>query len=121
MYRIIRGTTHSLPDTPAFIETLNRLEESPVAEARRLFDPGTEIIVARAPGRLDVMGGIADYSGSLVLQRTIAEATFAAIQVTDRPGLEVMSGARRFWTELQPIYYDEALNLYGGSNNHLAA
>ncbi|GFP82172.1 l-arabinokinase [Phtheirospermum japonicum] len=27
-----------------------------------------EIIVARAPGRLDVMGGIADYSGSLVLQ-----------------------------------------------------
>jgi len=24
--------------------------------------------VARAPGRLDVMGGIADYSGSLVLQ-----------------------------------------------------
>jgi len=27
-----------------------------------------EIYVARAPGRLDVMGGIADYSGSLVLQ-----------------------------------------------------
>jgi galactokinase len=26
--------------------------------------------VARAPGRLDVMGGIADYSGSLVLQVT---------------------------------------------------
>lgn len=27
-----------------------------------------EIYIARAPGRLDVMGGIADYSGSLVLQ-----------------------------------------------------
>lgn len=27
-----------------------------------------EIFVARAPGRLDVMGGIADYSGSVVLQ-----------------------------------------------------
>lgn len=27
-----------------------------------------EIFVSRAPGRLDVMGGIADYSGSLVLQ-----------------------------------------------------
>lgn len=27
-----------------------------------------EIYVARAPGRLDVMGGIADYSGSFVLQ-----------------------------------------------------
>ncbi len=24
--------------------------------------------IARAPGRLDVMGGIADYSGALVLQ-----------------------------------------------------
>ena len=30
-----------------------------------------EIFVARAPGRLDVMGGIADYSGSLVLQVNI--------------------------------------------------
>ncbi|PYV40194.1 MAG: hypothetical protein DMG09_07360, partial [Acidobacteria bacterium] len=67
MYQIIRGTTHNLPDTPAFIETLNQLEKSPVAEARRLFDPKREIVVARAPGRLDVMGGIADYSGSLVL------------------------------------------------------
>ena len=28
------------------------------------------MFVARAPGRLDVMGGIADYSGSLVLQVT---------------------------------------------------
>ena len=27
-----------------------------------------EIYVARAPGRLDVVGGIVDYSGSLVLQ-----------------------------------------------------
>lgn len=30
-----------------------------------------EIFVARAPGRLDVLGGIADYSGSLVLQVSI--------------------------------------------------
>ncbi|CAI9279805.1 unnamed protein product [Lactuca saligna] len=30
-----------------------------------------EIYVARAPGRLDVVGGIVDYSGSLVLQGTI--------------------------------------------------
>ena len=28
-----------------------------------LFEPGAPIVVARAPGRLDVMGGIADYSG----------------------------------------------------------
>ena len=40
----------------------------------------TPVFVARAPGRLDVMGGIADYSGSLVLQWPIREATCVAIR-----------------------------------------
>jgi L-arabinokinase len=35
---------------------------------------------ARAPGRLDVMGGIADYSGSLVLQWPIRESTRVTMQ-----------------------------------------
>ncbi len=34
------------------------------------LDLQDDIYVSRAPGRLDVMGGIADYSGSLVLQVT---------------------------------------------------
>src|SRR4030095_14152930 len=34
---------------------------------------------ARAPGRLDVMGGIADYSGALVLQWPIRESTRVAL------------------------------------------
>ncbi len=42
-----------------------------------LQDP---VHVARAPGRLDVMGGIADYSGSLVLQLPLAEACHVAVQ-----------------------------------------
>jgi hypothetical protein len=42
-----------------------------------------EFIVTRAPGRLDVMGGIADYSGSLVLQMPIAEACHVALQLHD--------------------------------------
>jgi hypothetical protein len=33
-----------------------------------------DVFVGRAPGRMDVMGGIADYSGSLVLQMPLAEA-----------------------------------------------
>ncbi|HTL51855.1 MAG TPA: GHMP kinase, partial [Planctomycetota bacterium] len=42
----------------------------------QFFAGGTGPIVhASAPGRLDVMGGIADYSGSLVLQMPIAERT----------------------------------------------
>ena len=36
--------------------------------------------MARAPGRLDVMGGIADYSGSLVLQLPLAQAAHVAVQ-----------------------------------------
>lgn len=39
-----------------------------------------ELLVTRAPGRLDVMGGIADYSGSLVLQMPIGEACHVALQ-----------------------------------------
>ena len=41
--------------------------------------------LARAPGRLDVMGGVADYSGSLVAEMTIAEAALVALAPrTDR-------------------------------------
>jgi len=36
--------------------------------------------LARAPGRLDVMGGIADYSGSLVLQLPLDVAALVAVQ-----------------------------------------
>ena len=49
------------------------------ASAFRWSDP---VHVSRAPGRLDVMGGIADYSGSLVLQMPLAEACHVALQRT---------------------------------------
>src|SRR6188474_1505047 len=39
-----------------------------------------EIISATAPGRMDVMGGIADYSGSLLLQMPIKQTTTVNIQ-----------------------------------------
>jgi L-arabinokinase len=57
---------------------------------RELFAPGP-VCVARAPGRLDVMGGIADYSGSLVLQWPVAEATHAAVQLDDGPRVRIVS------------------------------
>ena len=69
-------------DLPPFLETLSK---------RRHFDAKASIIVTRAPGRLDVMGGIADYSGSLVLQRPIAEATFVALQPSDQPVIDILS------------------------------
>lgn len=51
-----------------------------VRAARGLFLWDDDVIITRAPGRLDVMGGIADYSGSLVLQMPIAEACHVALQ-----------------------------------------
>ena len=49
------------------------------------------LIVTRAPGRLDVMGGIADYSGSLVLEFPLAEATFAAVQLNAERTLNIVT------------------------------
>jgi L-arabinokinase len=84
-----------------------------------LFDPGPPVIIARAPGRLDVMGGIADYSGSLVLQWPIAEATFAAVQPTRDPAIEIVSvgeSPRAYTLKLDDIAlaYEEARSLYSG-------
>lgn len=94
MYRIIHGSSHDLPDTAAFIETLNTLAQNARPEARHLFDRDGSIVVTRSPGRLDVMGGIADYSGSLVLEMPIREATFAALQRSPSRILRIISMSR---------------------------
>src|SRR6188768_2647770 len=44
------------------------------------FSTEEKIISATAPGRMDVMGGIADYSGSLLLQMPIKQTTTVSIQ-----------------------------------------
>jgi L-arabinokinase len=56
-----------------------------------LFDERAPRFVARAPGRLDVMGGIADYSGSLVLQLPLACATTATVQAQRDATIELVS------------------------------
>ena len=47
---------------------------------QEFFDGEGPISGARAPGRLDVIGGVADYSGSIVLEMPIAEAACVAWQ-----------------------------------------
>jgi galactokinase len=61
------------------------------AAQRDFFDPTKPLFVARAPSRLDVMGGIADYSGSLVLELPLAAATWVAAQAADEPEIAVLS------------------------------
>ena len=82
-YEIVSGDAHGMRDVADFIESLDKLE--------MLFDNRSEITIARAPGRLDVMGGIADYSGSLVLELPISEATFVALQKDDSRQLRIVS------------------------------
>ena len=45
--------------------------------------PTTRKWVARAPGRLDVMGGFAEYTGSLTLSYALASAVLVALAPRD--------------------------------------
>jgi galactokinase len=62
-----------------------------IASRADFFESGRPVLVTRAPGRLDVMGGIADYSGSLVLELPLAVATWVAVQADDGPELIIES------------------------------
>lgn len=63
------------PDLNPFIETIRHL-----TGAGRFFQPDECIFLARSPGRLDLMGGNDDYTGGLVFEITIQEATRVAVQ-----------------------------------------
>ncbi|KAG8636480.1 L-arabinokinase isoform X2 [Manihot esculenta] len=97
-FEILHGDLQGLSDTTSFLKSLDELdavydsknntEKRQMREhkaAAGLFNWEEDIFVARAPGRLDVMGGIADYSGSLVLQMPIREACHVAVQ-RNHPG-----------------------------------
>jgi L-arabinokinase len=75
--------------TPA-IELVSRLGAI-LPEGRAWFSGDAPLMVARAPGRLDVMGGIADYSGALVLQLPLERGTVAIAQAQAEPVLDIVS------------------------------
>jgi galactokinase len=83
-------------DLGAFERRLEALHLSLDPRQNTLFERASPLFVARAPGRLDVMGGFADYSGSLTLEMPIAEATFVAVQRSSAPTVRIFS------TELAP-------------------
>ncbi|KAF1883776.1 hypothetical protein Lal_00012694 [Lupinus albus] len=97
-FEILHGDVQGFPDTVAFLKCLSELGENHTRRERKaassLFNWEEEIFVARAPGRLDVMGGIADYSGSLVLQMPIREACHVALQ-------KVHPSKHRLWKHAQ--------------------
>ncbi len=107
-----------LPHTKLFLAAIQAAPE---------FSSG-EIFVTRAPGRLDLMGGIADYSGSLVLQLPIANATHAALQLRSDSQVEIVSlpaneneSLRRFTislAELCAMGYDTAREFFRQQSEH---
>lgn len=126
MYRIVSGSTHGLADTARFVGLLNEVEVNPPEGVGTFFDACGGLFVARAPGRLDLMGGIADYSGSLVLELPLACAAHAAVQLRREKTVGVVSlpargdeRPRLFELPLselseggRPLGYEEAARLF---------
>src|SRR2546428_9377466 len=81
----------ALSDSQAFIGSLDNSSARLSAGWRDFSDSPRELLVTRAPGRLDLMGGIADYSGSLVLQWPIQSAVHVAIQRHNSKTLRIAS------------------------------
>lgn len=63
------------------------------------FSTNAPVIIASAPGRLDVMGGIADYSGSLLLQMPIQQRTTVSIQRNTDETIRIRTGSEKRYKE----------------------
>jgi len=84
--------TDPMPDDiEQALSLLTRLLHDQHPEVVPLFDSREPLIATRAPGRLDVMGGIADYSGSTVLQLPLSEAAVVLCQTTSDSMVRVIS------------------------------
>lgn len=134
---IEQGTTRGLADTADFVRVVRRLLAGESRALGTLFEGGGgPVYVTRAPGRLDLMGGIADYSGSLVLELPIASATHAVLQLRTERRLVVVSlpptdagPARMFEMPLEDLYdgagrpleYAEAARYFRRGGNVWAA
>jgi len=77
-----------VPFAPA-IDRLQALRQSSDSRLRTWFSADFDVYVGRAPARLDVMGGIADYSGALVLELPLQRATWAMVQRQQSPLCEI--------------------------------
>jgi galactokinase len=83
-----------VPDLERFAADVAARLNARAWPANAVAHGGGSVFVARAPGRLDVMGGIADYSGALVLQWPIREATRVALLPWSERHLSITSLGR---------------------------
>lgn len=80
----------NLPPLP-ILDPVPTLRQRIAAELSAQFDLTSPLRLSRAPGRLDVMGGIADCTGSQVCEATLDRAAAMALQERDDRELQVFS------------------------------
>lgn len=85
---------------------------------QKFFGLNQVLIQATSPGRMDVMGGIADYSGSLVLQKSISQKTTITIGIRNYNQLRIKSLDISFQNEIY-IDLDELPNNYEEAQKYL--
>ena len=81
-----------LPDDIASaLQKLIQMINSNHDQVADFFDKNRPLVAGRAPARLDVMGGIADYSGCAVLQLPLRESTTVLCQQSDTHDVRIIS------------------------------
>ena len=85
---------------------------------QKFFGLNQVLIQATSPGRMDVMGGIADYSGSLVLQKSISQKATITIGIRNYNQLRIKSLDISFQNEIY-IDLDELPNNYEEAQKYL--
>src|SRR5256714_367206 len=92
----VRATGDFIWFQPA-LDCLRALRHEPNSRLRTFFSHNSPLYIARAPGRLDVMGGIADYSGGRVLELPLACATTALLQSQETPRCDIATRRGGRW------------------------
>jgi L-arabinokinase len=112
------SSPHAPTPRPSQASELLRLDPVPTllsrarAELSAEFDFGKPLRVSRAPGRLDVMGGIADYTGSLVCEATLDRA--AAVITQPRHDRQIQLFSFNFFDEHQPFTFCMPIDAMAG-------
>jgi L-arabinokinase len=85
---------------------------------QKFFGLNQVLIQATSPGRMDVMGGIADYSGSLVLQKSISQKATITIGIRNYNQLRIKSLDLSVQNEIY-VDLDELPNNYKEAQKYL--
>ena len=109
--------------SPAPEQMLSNLDPVPAllartrAELGASFDVTRPLRLSRAPGRLDVMGGIADYTGSLVCEMPLDRAAAVVLQERVEPrDRELQVFSFNLFDEHQPFTFRMSIDDMAGAN-----